>query len=47
MAPGQGRTMYWWGVYHDRRVMGATKTEAARSASIAEKHHKAKRKKTR
>lgn len=42
--PGKGRTNYWWDKYHERKEQGATKTEAAKSASIAEKKHKQKRK---
>ena len=44
--PGMGRSKYWWKKYEAARAKGASKEEAGRSASIAEKKHKAKRKKS-
>lgn len=45
--PGRGRTKYWWKKYEQARGSGATKEEAARSASIAERRHRQKKRSSR
>ena len=43
--PGMGRSKYWWDKYEAARASGSSKKDAAVSSSIAEKKHKAKKRK--